>query len=248
MWSICEQTSPYIGWHKRIRSGKFEHVLKGNWTKTPPKAPLQPRTLLIGSWDCSIATLNCLSLFSRIESLRLHSCELKNVSGLSHLKRLRELEIDLVPTKHLRIDFSEFKNLESLSSVWSHHFRNLNTCHRLKTLHLHHICKVERLDLSPHPRLKRLDIGPAKAIKEVSLDGLNQLATLGLVLMPRLSIVSGESFYHTVRELDIRGSHSLPKSFLGSFTNLRTVDVGLNSKLGAEDFRKCRPELIRSPV
>jgi hypothetical protein len=246
------QEPPSIGWHLRWRSLRSpperEWILKGNWTK-PYKAKVpRLRELLINSWDCDTRSLDFLKCFPALRQLRVLSYDVEDVSGLYHLPQLRVLGIDRVLRKYLRLDLSRFKQLRWLSARWSHHLGHLNTLKQLKYLQLHHIYGVKHLDFSFHPELRSLHLGPAQGVRSVSLEGLKHLRELTLAIMPRLTAVSGKHFYDTVTRLDIRGSHSIPRKILASFTNLKRVRIGMSSNLTSSAFPRCKPAITRCPV
>ena len=242
---------PSIGWHMLADTGEREHVLRGDWTVPPARSFPRVRRLGILSWGLDFrgsTNLNYLSLFPGVVALRVLWEGLSDIGGINQLRHLRNLTINNLLPKHLRLDLAAFPELLSLSTLWSKHLTNLHTLRKLTSLHLHHIYGVKHLDFSPHPELRRLDVGPAKGVKSVNLGCLRKLKSLGLALMPQLGSISGRDFYHTVTELDIRGSHALPPEFPGSFTKLRFVEIGMSSKLTAADFWRCRPTIVHEPV
>ena len=242
---------PSIGWHTLADAGEREHVLKGDWTVPPTRSFPRVRRLGIVSWGFNFrgaTNLNYLSLFPGVVALRILWGGLSDIGGINQLRHLRNLTINNLLPKHLRVDLAAFPELRSLSTLWSKHLTNLHTLRKLTSLHLHHIYGVKHLDFSTHPELRRLDVGPAKAVESVNLEGLRKLKSLGLALMPQLVSISGRDFYDTVTGLDIRGSHSLPPEFLGSFTKLRFVEIGMSSRLTAADFPRSRPTIVHEPV
>jgi len=231
-----------------FQPGVREPILRGNWNKPHKSKHPRLRRLLIDDWECDARTLDFLKSFPSLRELRVFSYDLEDIAGVHHLKHLRELQISRVSPKHLRLDLSRFKNLRSLSLIWSHHVVHLETLTELRSLSLDHIYGIKHLDLSPHPKLCQLDIGPAKGVETVSLEGLKHLRELTLAVMPRLTSITGKHFHHTVTELDIRGSHAIPAKTLASFTNLKRVLIGMSSSLTPAAFPKCKPKITRFPV
>jgi hypothetical protein len=250
MAARTEKERPSVGWRVWPLTRDRWPALKGDWSSPPSGRLPALRKLLVAGWplDYRGTNLDCLRLFPKVEQLRVRSHEISDISGVYHLTNLRALEIHLVSPKNVRLDLSRFPNLRSFSASWSHHLTHLESLSKLSRLDLDHVYEVKHFDFSCHPDLKQLCIGPAKGVQSISLDGVHRLEELGLACMPRLTTISGRDFPRTVTFLDIRGSHSIPRAVLASFTSLKKVWIGMSSKVTASSFSRCRPKIVRWPV
>lgn len=236
---------PTLGWH--VFAGSREYILNGNWSDISERNVSQVKRLLIGRYDAFTTNLEFLKYFPKLESLRVHSDDVTDISAIYQLPKLRSLSLDAAP-KAMKLDFRGLERLTELSLSYPKRIDSLERLSKLILIRLDHISGITDLDLSCHDRLKNVHLGPAQGIKTVSLCGLTRLRHLGLVLMPRLVSVKGTGYQTGLRTLDIRGTKSLPKSFFKPFKALDTVDVGTAGRYKPNDFPNCNPKILRWPV
>ena len=240
-----ENEKPTLGWH--VFDGSREYMLHGNWSDISKKNASQVKRLLIGRHNAFTTNLDFLKFFPQLQSLRVHSDDVTDISAIYRLPKLRKLSLDASP-KAMKLDLCGLENLTELSLSYPKRIDNLETLSKLKQIRLDHISGVKHLDFSSHIQLQRLHVGPAQGVKTVLLSGLTKLKHLGLVLMPRLTSVTGTAYQTGLRTLDLRGTKSLPKSFFKPFRSLDSVDVGSAGTYTIEHFSNCKPKIMRWPV
>lgn len=189
--------------------------------------------------------LDDLDFLNELPSLRALYIQ-NEISDISPIFNLKELEFLILEDTREQIDFSVWKKLRDLRITWNSRHKNLNECIRLENLSLRKYNPKEKCLIKMHlPELKELTLITTRLESLEGIAGAGKLVNLELAKAPNLrDIVALEGVKKTLERIEITSCKKIESyEVLSKLTKLKKLILTKCGDIPSLSFMKNMKQL-----